>query len=352
MLWKVETMDTRYTYAVGKIRALESKLLNKNKLERILESANIQDMFRELEETEYSEGLIGGEDGNRIEEILRYQMNKVYKLVDNLSLEPGITNLFLISRDIHNLKVFLKAKLKNIEGKLPAVEAGLFPVEKVKKMVQQGDYKELPKIIAEAGISADKQFSEDSDHQVVDILLDKAKYDYFFEVLAKHKSPFLRKLLEIKIDLANIKTFIRLKIRDKEKTPALSEEKSHQRRKLINKLLISNGKISKKTLLELFKGSLPDLTQKLHFSDYGKIVKEGIEYYQKNSNLTHLEKIFDDYFINFMKQAKYVVFGIEPIIGYLFAKEYEVRNIRTIILGKFNHLPQEMIRESLRETYV
>ncbi len=332
-------MDTRYAYSVGKIRALESKMLTESQIERMLEALTIQDALRELEETEYAEGLTDIKSEDDMENILNYQLSKVYELIVNLSRDPQITNLFLISNDIDNLKIFLKAKLIKKEAKTATFNRGLFTTEAIKKMVEENNYKELPRIIAEAAESVHEDFEKDPDPQIVDILLDKTKYDYFFRVLALHENSFLEKLLRIKIDLANIKTFVRLRIRDKDKN-------------VLQKLLISGGSLSKEIFSGLFENSLDNLIAKLQFTDYGKVVKEAIEQYQKKNRLTDLEKIFDDYLLSFIKQAKHVVFGIEPLIGYLFAKEYEIKNIRTIILTKLNRIPIEITRERLSQSYI
>jgi V/A-type H+-transporting ATPase subunit C len=53
-----------------------------------------------------------------------------------------------------------------------------------------------------------------------------------------------------------------------------------------------------------------------------------------------------------MKNAKYISFGIEPIAGFIFAKETELRNLRIIITSKLAKLGQQTIKERLRETYV
>ena len=53
-----------------------------------------------------------------------------------------------------------------------------------------------------------------------------------------------------------------------------------------------------------------------------------------------------------MKKAKTIPFGIEPIIGYIYAKENEIKLIRIIMVGQMNNVPKEVIRERLRDSYV
>ena len=49
--------------------------------------------------------------------------------------------------------------------------------------------------------------------------------------------------------------------------------------------------------------------------------------------------------------AKYIALGPEPVIAYLMAKETEIKNLRIIFTGKINRLPENTIRERLREAY-
>ena len=69
-------------------------------------------------------------------------------------------------------------------------------------------------------------------------------------------------------------------------------------------------------------------------------------------NFSLIEKLFDEYVLNYVKKAKYITFGIEPLIGYFFAKKTECINIRNIITGKINRLPSDVIKQRLRKTYI
>ena len=65
-----------------------------------------------------------------------------------------------------------------------------------------------------------------------------------------------------------------------------------------------------------------------------------------------MEKYLEDQRMDYVKDALYVPFGIEPIVGYLRAKEAEVKDLRMILTGKVSGMDGEAIKERLRETYV
>jgi V/A-type H+-transporting ATPase subunit C len=45
-------------------------------------------------------------------------------------------------------------------------------------------------------------------------------------------------------------------------------------------------------------------------------------------------------------------FGIGPIAAYILARANEVKTVRIILAAKRNGLPEEMLRERVREMYV
>jgi len=67
---------------------------------------------------------------------------------------------------------------------------------------------------------------------------------------------------------------------------------------------------------------------------------------------TTIEKLFDNKLIEYVKSAKYISYGIEPLAAYLIAKENEIKIARIIMAGKLAGIPSELIRERMRETYV
>jgi len=67
---------------------------------------------------------------------------------------------------------------------------------------------------------------------------------------------------------------------------------------------------------------------------------------------TDSRKLLDNKLMQHVKSAKYVSFGIEPLVGYLIAKENEIKIARIIMAGKLAGIPSEQLRERMRETYV
>ena len=52
-----------------------------------------------------------------------------------------------------------------------------------------------------------------------------------------------------------------------------------------------------------------------------------------------------------IERTKIVPFGPAAMIGYLYAKEIESKNLRIILIGKINKVPEEILRSRVRDTY-
>jgi len=332
-------MDTKYAYAVGRIRALETRFLNMPKLLVILEAADAPGALNMLSDTVYAESLAEVRDESKFETIMAHELARTYGLFRDLSLDPELTDLFFLRNDVHNLKVILKAKYAHARPDPYLLDLGLFGLTTLKQMIEKEDFRVLPQVIQEGVREAMTQFDQRKNPQAVDIILDEALYSLLLEAARSRKDPFLEELFRMDIDLTNLKTFVRLKIRARG-------------REQLQEALLAGGFLPTERLLKLFDGTLEQFAQGLRNTRYGRVIADGIANWKEHAQLTYLEKLLDDYLFDYLKQAKYITFGLEPLVGYLLAKETEIRNIRTILVGKFNNLPKQQILERLRETYV
>ena len=105
-------------------------------------------------------------------------------------------------------------------------------------------------------------------------------------------------------------------------------------------------------ILEYFDESPENIISKLSFSVYSEVVREGLEGYIATNSANLLEKLSDNYIMALMKDSKFVTFGPERILSYIYAKETEIKLIRIIMVGKLNNVAEEVIRERLRDSYV
>lgn len=341
--------DTRYAYAVGRIRVLETRLLNRTVLQRMLEADSTKATLEALSDTEYEASLSRIESERDFEIALREELERVYKLIDELTQDKELTDIFRVKWDFHNLKVLLKSKYlqsfadtethsTNVSDIL--VLSGLEALSELEEAVmsENGDKSRLPQYLQAAIIEVESESEADIDPQLIDIILDKHAQSLNYHRASEY-SEFLQGYFQIAIDLYNIKNFLRVKILNKD-------------RDFLSKVLLDNGTLKTELFLEQFEDSVENFASAIKRTNYYELVTEGIQSWIENNSLATLEKLSDNYLLNYIKPAKFAILGVEPLLGYLLAKEHEMKLIRIIMIGKLNGLPSESISERLRETYV
>jgi V/A-type H+-transporting ATPase subunit C len=331
--------DIQYAYAVARIRAIERRLLDRGKIDRMVDAKSPEEAFKILVDADY--GYSAGEVSSAFEyeTLLREEQKKVYKLLKEIAPQPEIFNLFLEKNDFHNAKVILKSEFLGREFDDILMDAGTIPASKLKIMIKDRNMTGMPSTMRKAIEESIDTFNRTGDPQSIDLILDSATYTHMKEIAERSQVKFLMDLVKVFIDLTNIKTFLRVK----------RLKKSWD---FLNKILIPGGRIDFKVFIEYLETPLEGFIEALKYTPYGAFCEEGIIDYQNTGSLTKLEKLTDNYVIQFIKKAKYVAFGIEPLVAYLMAKENEIKIVRIIMVGKINNISNEIIRERLREAYV
>ena len=331
--------DNKYLYSVTRVRALETKLLDKAKIERMVEAKNADEIIKILNETEYGSSISEMKDIEDYEIVLSKELSKTYELLREISPVPELTNLFTLRYDIQNLKTLLKSSYLDEENDGLLSDIGTIPSQRLKKMVKEKDFSDLDPIIRECVEQVIGEFTVNPDPQLIDVTLDKCLYNLMYKTAKDNNSSFLMDYISTQIDLINIKSLVRVKAMG-------------YGRDFLKKVILMNGKLDYSFFNDIFDESMETLSDRLAFKDYGKVVGEGISNYIKTKSLTKFEKLSDDFIFEIAKKGKYVAFGIEPLVGYLMAKENEAKIIRMIMVGKINEIPNELIRERLRDVYV
>ena len=103
----------QFTQALSRIWVLETRLLDKAKVERMLEANSADEVLKILGETEYANIMGNVKRATDYEEILSTELKRVYKLVYELCPVKEIVDLMSIKYKYHNIKVLLKGKFLN-----------------------------------------------------------------------------------------------------------------------------------------------------------------------------------------------------------------------------------------------
>ena len=329
----------RYAYAVGRVRAMETSLLDRGKIERMVEASGAEEALKVLGESEYAEHIATLASVHDYETMLEQVLHSVYRELRRFAPDPELVDLFACRYDYHNLKVLFKAnKLGEERDELLVSDVGKISLAALQRAVNDEDYRSLSRPMRDAAKQIAEALRLESNPQLVDLLLDRAMFAEMVEISNQLDYPYLHEYLVFLIDLLNVKTYLRVK-------------RANLSREFLEQALLPFGRLDLTRLVQL--SDPPEmLTDRLLSSSYAHFIEEAIQSYQKTDTLTRYEKLADDFLLNHIKKARYITFGPEPLAAFILAKENEVKLIRIIMVGKINQLPVEEIKERLRDVYV
>ncbi len=338
--------ENNFAFAVGRVRVLETRLLDSGKFERMLEARDADEVMRILGETEYAQALAAIKNQNDYEAVLDYERHRVFALVRSmLAPEREIAELYFLRYDLHNLKVLLKAEMTgaNPEG---LADEGVFGPQRLQAMISRTgvranaagtgtvavgtDLEKAPDYLAQ-WIEQGRQAMASGDPQAVDLVLDGAFYRFAAETARQGKWGILERYWLGLIDLTNAISTARCR------RMATGSD-------FLGTALLEGGLIPAQEFVAFYDQSAESFAHFLELHGYGKLFagKEAL------TSPAALENAASNYLRQLLADAgQSFMIGPEPIFAYLLAKENEIRKIRIIIVGKLNGIPREILRERL-----
>lgn len=333
-------MDSmEFTQVIPRLRVLETRLLDKAKIDRMIDGDSANEALKVLQESEYANVMTGVKRAEDYEVVLSKELKRVYELMYDASPSKSLIDLMSIKYDYHNIKVLLKGIFLKKDLSDMLIPVGKINLSLLKHSIDNDNMADLPSAMR-IGIEKTKEvFEGTKDPQQIDIILDNAMFEEMREIAKELDDRFVDKYVSALIDLTNLKTLLRVK-------------KQNKNRDFLQEVIINGGAIDEDTLVALLNDAPENISNKLAFTNYNEIIKIGIEDYTKTDSASLLEKLVDNYIMDMMKEAKFIPFGVEPILAYVYAKETEIKVIRIIMVGKLNNISGEVIRERLRDIYV
>lgn len=313
-------MDSaNFIQATSIIRVKEKKLIDKNKLNQLVEAKDFSSLKNLLSDTEYFEYFSGILDSD-YEKVLNSEENKVFNfLKELLKGNSEILDYFYIEKEYQNIKL----KLKNIyyNNNIEYSNKGYVNSVEIKKEILE-DEKKLIDI-----------YLKTKDFQVMSIECDKLQLKKIKEISNKIGIDMLKVYSNKIIDKYNLLTTLRLKKLNKVKNEILN-------------VLYSDKDIHL------------DIYEKYIETDNISIIKryfninEELEEYQNTKNISILEKKLENEILEIFKVSKNITYGPEILISYYMYKQYEIKALRLIMTAKINNISVDIIKERMRGIYV
>jgi len=183
-----------------------------------------------------------------------------------------------------------------------------------------------------------KEFNEKNNLAGIENQLDRHYYSsliQFSKILPKN--AMFRNFLLKEVEMQNIMTLLRLK-------------KAKFEKNVIKSFIIESGdKMKDSKVMSLAEPeNFEDLSNALGKTEYRDAVAKGNEEFKKFNSLIAIET---ELYKHLLKQSALFMhqhpLSVDVILGYMFAKEIEVRNLKIIVKGKQLGLKDEFIESQL-----
>ena len=297
---------------VSMIKVQEKKLLNEDRLIKMLETNSFKEILRILNDTDYSYSIATTMQDDEYEKIINGELERVFKFTREISKNnQEIVDLAALKYEYQNLKLLLKDKGNVLD--VYNISTGIIDKEEL-----MNNFNEVKKY---------------KDLKEACIKLDKMYLKHLLKLANSTNIPLFIDYAKISIDRYNIVTFLRLK-------------KQNRNVDYLDDILVDGGSISKEELSKVYFTN----TYVLLFKK--KIATKTWDTFEKNGDILEIEKIFDNMIISLAKEYKYITIGPEPIFTYIIAKEYELKALRLIMSAKLNDIKIELVKSRLRGVYV
>ena len=150
---------------------------------------------------------------------------------------------------------------------------------------------------------------------------------------------FISDFFRYKLDLGNLKVLARAKYLE---LPPPDYEKH----------LLSGGFLVLARLHKLYDLGWDEIKEDLKATAYSRLWEKGLDSLREQESFVRLERGIEDFLMLYLRQAKYIVFGPEPLFAYAMAKKKELDLLRLLGMGKLLQVPAAVIQNRMSETYV
>jgi V/A-type H+-transporting ATPase subunit C len=330
--------DERYAYAIGRIRAMETRMLGRGKIENMVDARDINDVLRILGDSEYFRYLSSLEDPWNFEEMLLEENRRVLDTFRELSLDEEINRFYFLRHDFHNLKAAMKEHYTGQENPAAYSSLGTLDTSLLQSAMNE-EFHLLPSPLEEAARNADESFAEQKLPSSIDNAVDRVMYNTYLNLATGKRYLFLVGLVRLELDLHNIQTVFRIR-------------KKKNAKRLLGGALLEEGDISHDFFSRIIDESDESIIAQFENTPYREYVAAAGGYLKHTGSFLLFEKMYREELIRYLRRANLISFGIEPLVAYLYGKENEIRMIRIVMVGKLNGLSSDLIRENITNVYL
>ena len=321
--------NTKYTYAVARIRALEVSLFSDAVIEQLLACRTADEALRFVMEKGW--GDVSGDAD--MDAVLKREEEKTWEVIRDVAPDMKVFDVLSYPKLYHNLKAAVKEVCT--EKQTPGIfyDDCDIPGGEMLRIIENREFSRLPGNMGRVAEEALDTLLHTRDGQLCDVMIDKAALEAIYEAGKRSGEPIIENYADTTVAIADIKIAVRSRKTGKSGDfmhSAMAECRSVNAEQLIRAALSGEEEIARYLEGTSYAGGADALRE----------------------SPSAFERRCDNRMIETLKTQKYETFSVGPLLGYLIARENEIKTVRIILTGKQNGFPDDAVRERIREMYV
>ncbi len=321
--------DMEFTYAVARIRALEVSLFSASAIEQLIACQSEESCLQFLTERGWGDS----DTPLNADAILTRESEKIWETMREMRIDMSVFDVLSYPNLFHNLKAAIKEVCS--EETHPGIffeDCAISPKEMM-DIVREKDFSKLPANMAHAAEEAYETLLHTRDGQLCDVIIDKATLEAIYQAGKDADADIIRNYAEDTVAVANIKIAVR-------------SQKTAKSLDFMKRAMVECDSLSVDQLAKAALNSVDAICEYLSGTAYAEGAKALAE------STSAFERWCDNRIIHTIQPQKYNAFSVGPLVAYVLARENEIKTVRIILSGKANNLPDDSIRERVREMYV
>ncbi|MDR1133907.1 MAG: V-type ATPase subunit [Synergistaceae bacterium] len=330
-----------YGYAVARIRALELQLFEPSRLQRIIDADGLDAALQVLAESGYARWM---NEGARYDSALEAELCATFDEFAAFVPDRELIDVFRIPYDFHNVKVLLKGFFKAKPGGKKRYDLltrlGSVPPDDLVSRVESEEYGLLPWRLSETIPSCVSMWEQNADIVEIERALDRRMFAEIISLAASLGFPGVISWTRARVDSENIRNLLRMKRFGFDSSAA--EPFFHD-----------GGTVAVSALVSMISDQPDAWVRNFAYSYAGEAVSAAIGSggFDFSEQMPALERALDDLCSSVVKGARYSTTAPENVTAYLWGKEMEIKNIRTILVSKAAKTNREGVKGMMRRGY-
>lgn len=321
--------NTKYTYAVARIRALEVSLFSDAVIEQLLACKTAEQALQLVTEKGWGDLSAGGD----MDAVLKREEEKTWEVIRDVAPDMSVFDVLSYPKLYHNLKAAIKEVCTETQNPGIFYDNCAIPGKEMLQIVESREFSRLPGSMSRVAEESFEALLHTRDGQLCDIMIDKAALKAIYEAGKRSGEPIIEDYADTTVAIADIKIAVR-------------SQKTGKSADFMRSAMAECAGVNVEQLIRAALAGADEIAQYLEGTSYAG----GAEALRESPSA--FERWCDNRMIETLKPQKYETFSVGPLLGYLIARENEIKTVRIILTGKQNGFPDEAIRERIREMYV